>query len=865
MYVTRPRLVAMLEQTGSCPLVLVSAPAGSGKTSLVADWVAASGDPERTAWITFEAGDDAFWSGVVGCLERLGVPVSPQSVAGSTTTLDRRVLRAVAAAVANQPARLTVVVDGFEVVCAGIADDLDFLIRHSGHRLRLVMVTRADPVLPLYRYRLAETVVEVRMADLAFTDDEAGQLLKASGVKLAPASVHALNVRTKGWVAGLRFAAMTLLHSADPDRAVADVVGDSGNIAEYLMGEVLAVQAPEVRELLLATSIPETIQPGLAEVLGGRSAARTLAFLTRVNVFIEPVPEHPGFYRYHPFFRDLLRAELAYSSPEVMERLQRKAAEWFAHEGLLAASVSHFASINAWEEAAALVVDDLAIGELLLDSGSSALARTMRAIPDELEDPAAIVVRATLALADGDTDRFSEQLAQLPESSDPQPSVHHQAVLLAVSVLQAARARYSADPSGAMVLAESAEQALGLRENRSRSEIHPELAALVFASKGIATWRSGDLVKANEDFKAGAGAAVDAGVEPLLVECLGFLAQIACCWGQLSRAQSLGERAVAIADSIGIPKADRPAAAQVALAWVNMERYDLRAAAEHARLAEQSDFIACDPVVRSFLALVKARLQVAHGDRVSALAGVERATADILDPHSWLVAWLRIEAGHLRVAGGEPAMAMLEIEGIQERHPAEVALVAAMAQLQQGDHGAVEDSLSAVMVKGAPLLVQVSGLLVECARQLRGGSPSRAHAALDRSLRLAAGEVLRRPFHEAPSVVRQLLARDPQLRSEHGWLRNASGGSALRPAAQTPKRPEGEVPADTPVVENLTEKELEVLGHLSELLTTEEIASAMYVSVNTIRTHVRSILRKLGVTRRNAAVRRARELRLLSA
>ncbi len=864
-YVSRPRLLDALDQNHSRPLILVSAPAGSGKTALIADWVATGHAVHRTAWVTFEEQDDAFWPGLVSCLEALGVPVATAGFTGAPGALDRRLLTSLAVAVAGSTDPLRLVVDGYELVSADVANDLDFLLRHSGHRLQLVMVTRADPVLPLYRYRLEDTLAEIRMANLAFDDDEARQLLKVAGVDLTTESVRELNARTKGWATGLRFAAKILVDRDDPESGVADVAGDTGSIGEYLMGEVLAAQTPAVRKLLLSTSIPDTIQPGLAEELAGRSAARTLAFLTRVNAFIEAVPEHPGFYRYHPFFRDLLRAELAYESPKQMVRLQRKAARWFAREGLLAASVNHFAAIDAWAEAAGEVVDELAVGQLLVDHGTSALGRSLRRIPADVADPSVSVVRATLALADGDIERFSEELEHTLEVSEEERS-SHPSVSLAVAVLQAVRARFSGDPRNAIALAEAAEQALNQPQTKSRADTHPELAALVLASKGIAMVRRGQLTKADETFTAGTGAATRPGCESLLVECLGYMALIGCFQGQLSRARTLASRAVGIADSLSIPMEDRQSAAQVALAWVDVEQYELRSAVEHVKVARKSDFISGDFVVRALLAMVTARLQVARGDLPGAITTVDRAVSDAADPASWLVVRLRIEAANLRLANGEGEVAVLDVEGLGEGNEAEVALVLAQAQMQSGQDSAVEDSLARVLVRGAPSTALVTGWLVESARQLRRHSPARARVALDRSLKLAEPECLRRPFLEATPEVRKVLVREAQLITRTSWLHVPSDPGHVRITTQrrAPREAETEADPATPVVETLTEKELEVLGHLAELLTTEEIAGAMFVSVNTIRTHVRSILRKLGVSRRNAAVRRARELELLT-
>jgi LuxR family transcriptional regulator, maltose regulon positive regulatory protein len=212
---------------------------------------------------------------------------------------------------------------------------------------------------------------------------------------------------------------------------------------------------------------------------------------------------------------------------------------------------------------------------------------------------------------------------------------------------------------------------------------------------------------------------------------------------------------------------------------------------------------------------------------------------------------------------------LLDVEAIDAGGDAEVAVVRARAQLSLGDTEVVVDSLAPALARSAPVTTQVEGWLVEAGHQLHGGSTGRARTALTTSLTLAAGARLRRPFREAHPAVRQLLSRDRRLQAQHPWL-GIVQRRRVAPvfAASSSRPPDHEPPGTAPtpvVVEKLTQKELEVLGLLSELLTTEEIASSMFVSVNTIRTHVRSILRKLGVSRRNAAVRRARELELLPA
>ena len=377
-FVRRQRLLEHLETGRRRRLVLVSAPAGCGKTAAVADWVRSCGHGPSTAWVTLESRDDGVWRGLIGCLSRLGVSTEGMSPPEQGASLDRTTLADLASRVAAGDQRLTVVVDGAEVTASRVGDDLDFLLRHSEGRLQLVLITRSDPVMPLYRYRLEERMVELRMADLACDDGEAAELLAGSGVRLPAQALHALNTRAQGWVVGLRFAARHLAEVVDPAAAVAEVVGDRGDIAEYLLGEVLDAHTPEVRRLLLATSVADVLRPGLTEALGGRSVDRTLALLTKENAFVEPVPEHPGFYRYHPFFRDLLRAELAHESPELLERLQHVAAAWFASRDMPTQSVGHLVAVNDWSAAADEVVDQMLVGELVRSGATGDVARPAR-------------------------------------------------------------------------------------------------------------------------------------------------------------------------------------------------------------------------------------------------------------------------------------------------------------------------------------------------------------------------------------------------------------------------------------------------------------------------------------------------------
>jgi LuxR family maltose regulon positive regulatory protein len=854
LHVRRPRLLHLLDAADERQLILVSAPAGYGKTSLVADWITSSGSDEQTAWVTFEAHDEGFWPGLVGCLESLGVEASAGTFRHAGPGVDPRILTSLASSVAGHDERVRVVIDGYDLVSSSVGRDLDFLLRHSGHRLQLVLLTRSDPLLPLYRYRLEDNIAELRMRDLAFTDQEAAELFASAGVELQASSIQALNTRAAGWAVGLRFASAMLREREDTDAAVAEVVGDTGNIAEYLVAEVLDVQTPQIRRLLLSTSITDTVCPGLDEALGGGSAARNLLLLARDQAFVEPVPGHVGSYRYHPFFRDLLRATLSYEDPRELERLHRVAAEWFAEHGQVEESVGQLLAIRDWDEAAARVVVDQCLGELLLGS-SGPLRAGLSDLPRTTTGAMVPLVRSALSLVRGETVESGRELVRARDAIESQAD-HDEDAEVALAVLEALHGR-NHDAVVARDLAGRAAAALPSPVG-PRADPDPSLVGLVGSSRGIAAIRMGDLTAAEEAFTEVTRAAVTPELLPAS-ESEGFLALLDCFRGRLSHAVELASHALAAAEHLGVPAEERPSAASLALAWVAVERCDLPAAIGHAAQAERSHFLGGDPVTRATLAMIRSRIEAARGHLPGALSIVQAAIA-LAPPDEWTTAGLHLEAARVALAAGKHALAQEHLAGASGAG-AEAVLQGLRQDLARG-RAADVDGAQVVLQAALALHVQVDGLLTLASAQLHIGSPGRARVSVDRALRLAAGENLRRPFHDAAPDVRQLLLHDAGLLARHQWL----GQGGRSPVVDRRKAAALDAALDgaAPVLEELTPRELEVLGHLAELLSTEEIAETMFVSVNTVRTHVRSILRKLDVPRRNAAVRRARELRLIA-
>jgi LuxR family maltose regulon positive regulatory protein len=333
-YTSRPRLVARL-QSARAPLVLISGPPGAGKSSLAAEWLR-DGGPGTVAWLALHGGAPV-WPDVVACLDRLGV-AGPGSALAHLEPLDpdplhRRPRARRAPSVTWDDPPLTVVLDDYQVASVEDSRSLAALLGQSIARLRIVLITRVEPVLPLYRYRMDESLAEVGTADLAFSDVEAEQLLRRTGAVLGIEAVRRLNAQLRGWGCGLRLAARDLAARDDADTAVDRVVAASGDLAAYLIGELLQPQLPDVRAMLLRTSIADTLHPELADALVERPSRSTLGVLLAHNAFLEPVPGRLGCFRYQPVVRDLLRAQLRYESPDLVPVLHRVAASWHARQG----------------------------------------------------------------------------------------------------------------------------------------------------------------------------------------------------------------------------------------------------------------------------------------------------------------------------------------------------------------------------------------------------------------------------------------------------------------------------------------------------------------------------------------------------
>jgi LuxR family transcriptional regulator, maltose regulon positive regulatory protein len=854
-FLRRDRLVERLDEAGRTPLTLVEGAAGAGKTLLAADWAAGRDGP--VAWLTADTVGQVggmFWAYLLEALRLCGAGLPEVDPPTDAHRVDPATLTRLATALSEREQPVTVVLDEFDRVTAPeVPDQLDFVLHHAGAGLRLVLVTRTEPLLPLHRYRVAGEVTEIRDAELAFTPEEAATLLKLHGLRLPPAEADALVERTRGWAAGLRLCALAARESPHPESYLKEFEADRTPMADYLLAEVLKRQTPETQDLLLRTSVLDRFCPDLANALTGRlDAEPILAGLHRANAFVE----HLGhtWYRLHPLFGEILRAHLHERAPGLEPELHRRAAEWLRESGSLTETLDHGAAAGVWDFTAGVLVDDLAIGQLFTGLRSDELADLFSRMGPEAKSPATDLVRAARELARHDVDRGLAHLRHAEESlvaqGPAEDATDLAAAWLSCALLEAVVARQTGSPGKALRAVAAAER-LSTRIPADLLEKHPELTAQLVAHLGSALLWAGRFEDARTALSSVADASGGAVTELLRADCLGRLALIDCLNGWTGRAERTALAATAAAERCGPPQPSGCGVGRLVLAAVALDRDDLASAESLLETVDGSESMLRDPVLDAGQALTTARLLLARDRTRAALRAVRASVpAEVASP--WAEACTTLITSDVHLAEGRPQEAAELLRSLPEDQPA-CAVGAARAQLAAGRADAALDLLDRAHPeeRGGPA-VSVRATLVRAQAAHQAGDPAATRRLLARALHQARRDELRRPFHEAGPWIRPFLAAPP-LRELAGWLQPGTAHPQAAPAADD----------SVVIVEQLSGRERDVLRRAAEMMSTEEIAADLYVSVNTVKTHLKSAYRKLAVNRRNDAVRRARELRLL--
>ena len=866
----RRRITGLLDQAARNRVTLISGPAGAGKTVACATWAAAPAQARRVVWLTLDAEDQQawFWAYVCAGLARLR-PIPAESLRSlEDVSPDGFPLRLVEAAQTFTEPVILVLDDIHELTDTAVLSGIDLLIRHAPATLRLVLSARQPPALQLARLRVAGELADIGGHDLACTSDEADAYFSMLGLDVDPGARDALLRRTQGWMAGLRLAAMAGRSDPEPGVTITDLAGDEPIVTDYLWDEVLVKQAPATRMFLLRTCLAEQVSGDLADALTGQSgSARTLDRLSRENSFVDVVDREHGEYTYHPLLRQVLTAELHREIPHEIPVLLRRAARWYAAHDQPIASVRCAAEAQDWDYAAQTLAE---AGAGVASPGSVAdLESVLSLFPADrsADDPAVAAAWAAARLWDGDRDGAAAYL----DSGDralrravPAMQRIMEPTLAALRVMLAG-GRTDPDPAllaGARTLAERSQAAASTQpEHRAvgllwfalgvarlrRWEIQHARHALRHADRQLAAgnlaglqararaWRAlaeawyGDLTAARRsaaDVLAGPGV-----LEPGLAEAgRAELGAWGAGWDSGTATAAAATAARAAGTGAGAGRAQAAELAALAQSLVSLRRDDLSTA---QRLLEGIDpgltgQFPGEPPVSAVAALIRARVLLADGDATAATALLSRLRETWGPAHPALADVLTIAEGEVALRGGNTGRAR-----------------AVLLLVEEGEHF---DRADGRLLRG--------GLLIAAAAQRRLGSTDEAAALLEQALALAEPDGAYRAFLDGGGSVRSAMTVLIQPTSRHAGF---AGRILERFDAQAP-RPAGS--ADAASVP-LTDSERAVLRFLPSHMTNEEISQALFLSINTVKTHLRSAYRKLGVSSRREAIARGRRLGLL--
>ena len=911
----RRRITGLLDQAARNRVTLISGPAGAGKTVACATWAAAPAQARRVVWLTLDAEDQQawFWAYVCAGLARLR-PIPADSLRSlEDVSPDGFPLRLVEAAQTFTEPVILVLDDIHELTDTAVLSGIDLLIRHAPATLRLVLSARQPPALQLARLRVAGELADIGGHDLACTSEEADAYFSMVGLDVDPGARDALLRRTQGWMAGLRLAAMAGRSDPEPGVTITDLAGDEPIVTDYLWDEVLVKQAPATRMFLLRTCLAEQVSGDLADALTGQSGSvRTLDRLSRENSFVDAIDREHGEYAYHPLLRQVLTAELHREIPHEIPVLLRRAARWYAAHDQPIASVRCAAEAQDWDYAAQTLAE---AGAGVASPGSTAdLESVLSLFPADrsADDPAVAAAWAAARLWDGDRDGACAYLDSGDRAlSRAVPAMQRimEPTLAALRVMLAG-GRTDPDPallSGARALAERSQAAASTQpEHRAvgllwyavgvarlrRWEVQPARHALRHADRQLAAgnltglqararaWRAlaeawyGDLSAARRsaaDVLAGPGLPEPGLPEPGPAEASrAELGAWGAGWdsGAATAAAATAAAARGAGTAAGAGKAQAAELAALAQSLVSLRRDDLSTA---QRLLEGIDpgltgQFPGEPPVSAVAALIRARVLLADGDATAATALLSRLRETWGPAHPALADVLTIAEGEVALRGGNTGRAravLLLVEEGEHFDRADGRLLRGGLLIAEGDFKsaleAVEpclDAAAAGAADGVTLQEQISGLLVAAAAQRRLGSTDEAAALLEQALALAEPDGAYRAFLDGGGSVRSAMTVLIQPTSRHAGF---AGRILERFDAQAP-RPAG--PADAASVP-LTDSERAVLRFLPSHMTNEEISQALFLSINTVKTHLRSAYRKLGVSSRREAIARGRRLGLL--
>jgi len=861
--VPRPVLLGRL---GSLARVTVlSASAGSGKTVLLRSWLGQDGLDGRAAWVPAGRGErdpQRFWTSVAGALRQTsagaglvqGMSVAPDLDAWA---LVERLL----ADLAPLDDRLWLVIDDVHELDPETSRQLELLVMRAPPQLRFVLAARHDVRLGLHRLRLEGELAEIRADDLRFTLAEAGQLLAAAGVQLPEAVLAALHGRTEGWAAGLRLAALALAGHPDPAQFAAKFSGTERTVAEYLLAEVLDRQPDKVRRLLLRTSILERVNGELADLLTGDDGGeRVLLDLEQAGAFVVSLDAERSWFRYHQMFAELLLLELRRTAPGEVTGLHAAASGWFARHGYPAEAIRHAQAARDWGLAACLLADHWP--GLHLDGQDATIHELLKEFPADLllADAELAVIAAADELAQGSLEAADRYLALAARRSESVPETRRGQLGLLAGVVSLLLESQRGNLPG---VAEQAQRLAATAGDGDAAQpgLTEDLRTLALISLGSTEYWVDAPDDAARHLESGIALARRAGRPYLEFTGLAYRAALTVRQS-FTRGAELGREAAELAERHGW--SDDPAfggacrVVAVELTW----QARLEEAERWLQSAERTVRAEAQPAMSAATRFVRGVLEMARNRDSAALAAFQAAEllARRLASRHFLIPLIRAFLLLALARLGQTGQAGQFLDGLSDadRGRGEIAVGEAALRLATGDPCAATVALAPVLDGSATVVwpneLMHAHVLEAIARDGLGDSGA-ADRALERALDLAEpdGQLLYFLLHPAPG----LLERHARHPTAHAALvaeiRGLLSGAQPSPSARL-----------RPLLEALSESEVRVLRYLPTNLTGPEIARELYVSPNTVRTHMRNVYTKLGVHHRAGAVERARALGLLA-
>jgi LuxR family maltose regulon positive regulatory protein len=872
--IDRGDLVAALDRAATRKVTIISAPAGSGKTSLLRAWAGRQGPPRQLAVLQVQRDQqDAqqFWLALLDAVRHVTSANSGAEPPAATPRFNApAMVDRVLSELADTPGGVTLVIDDLhELTSPEALVELTRLLTNLPPRVHAILATRHDVRLRLHQLRLAGQLAEIRAADLRFSGRETSELLDASGIALSAAGAALLHQRTEGWAAGLRLAAISLADHPDQERFVAEFSGSDRTVSEYLLAEMLDRQPPDVQDLLLRTCLLDRVNGELADLLTGRPGSeRILLDLEDANAFTESVDPERTWFRYHHLLADFLRLELRRTLLAEVPAMHRLAAGWFTQQGQNVNAIRHTQAAGDWADAARLLADHSF--SLTLDGQAQTMQALVRAFPPGTDHPELALVRAMGDLAQGRLDEAAAHLTVAKAHVQTTPPDRRRRLAVAIASLRLALARRRGQLDSVIEHVRFLDTPVTGQSGEDIA-LSSDLRAVALMNLGTTeAWTLG-LPDAERHLREGAVLAREIGRPYLEAGCLAQLSFAYIFHGAampesdaFATTQRRCREAIALAERYGWGTEPVIAPALMTLAATMAWLGEFDEGERWLRRTERALQTDTGPDIRLLLHQTAGILHAGRGRRPEALE--EFRSAEGLASQlpgsqalaSQMTGWRIATQARLGLPG--EARAALAALDHQRASSGEIRNACAVICLAEGDPagalGALHDVLDGTAtVLGYTSVLEAHLLAGLAHREL--GDQRAANQAAERALALAESDRLILPFAMTGSA--QLLEALPRHETAHAGLLTdildvLHGAS---PAAR--------VRSPSPPAEKLSPGELRVLRYLPSHLSRPEIAGELSISPNTVNAHIRSIYAKLQVRDRSSAVQRARELRLLAA